>query len=449
MTRSKSKPKASSEVRLQVEYLPIDRIKPFAGNPRRHAASQIALIAASMAHNGNINPLLIDQDTVIIAGEARWEAAKLAGFSLVPAIRIPHLSLAQRRAYRIADNRLAEKAEWSIKDLTVQFELIAMEEPEYDLGLTGFSLDEIDAFNDNSLDPAPAQDEIVPDLADEVVTRLGDRWAAAGHQLICGDATAAGTYQRLLDRERPDMIFADPPYNVRIDGHVSGLGKHHHREFVQASGEMTDAEFQRFLLAFMMQCARFARAGALHYVCIDWAHVQALLAAGSVAYEAYINLCIWAKTNAGMGSLYRSQHELIAIFKKGKLAHRNNVMLGANGRHRSNVWSYAGMNVPSNARDATLGLHPTVKPIALVRDAILDVTRPGDIVLDPFGGSGTTLLAAHRAGRIARLIELDERYCDVILRRITQALGIMPTLVETGEPFDVVAIRRAAEALHG
>jgi DNA modification methylase len=433
---------------LKVEYLPTSKIGVLPGNPRRHSATQIALIAASMAEHGNINPLLIDEDGVVIAGEARLEAARLAGMERVPAIRLRHLTAAQKRLYRIADNRIAEQgSSWSIPDLVAEFGRLEIEMPALDLQLSGFTLDDIDGYRDaqDAAEAASDEDAVPPAEVGPSISRLGDCWAIGPHRLVCGDATSAGTYLKLLGRERADMIFGDPPYNVPIVGHVSGLGKAQHREFVQASGEMSAAEFKQFLLTFMRHCVRFAKPGALHYLCMDWRGLSHLLSAGEAAYGQLINICVWAKSNAGMGSLYRSAHELVAIFKSSKASHRNNVQLGASGRHRTNVWNYPGMTVPSRARSEALAVHPTVKPLALVRDAILDVTVRGDIVLDPFGGSGTTLLAADRIGRLARLIELDPLYCDVILRRAAKALKVEPVLIATDETMDQVSARRAGE----
>jgi DNA modification methylase len=440
-----------TDLSLKVEYLPTSAVRILPGNPRRHSATQIALIAASMVEHGNINPLLIDEDGVVVAGEARLEAARLAGMERVPVIRLRHLTAAQKRLYRIADNRIAEQGSWSIPDLVAEFDRLEIEMPALDLQLSGFTLDDIDGYRD-AQDTAPGtsdEDVVPPRGAGPSVTQLGDGWAIGPHRLVCGDATSAETYLSLLGRERADMIFGDPPYNVPIEGHVSGLGRAKHREFVQASGEMSQAEFKRFILSFMRHCVRFAKPGALHYLCMDWRGLNHLLSAGEATYGELINICVWAKSNAGMGSLYRSAHELVAIFKKSKTKHRNNVQLGAGGRNRTNVWNYPGMTVPSRGRSEALALHPTVKPLALVRDAILDVTGRGDIVLDPFGGSGTTLLAADRIGRLARLIELDPLYCDVILRRAAKALKVEPVLIATGETLDQVESRRAGEAAHG
>lgn len=431
------------DVELDIIYRPLAGLRPYTGNAKLHSRKQIAALARSIASSGFINPILIDEQDEILAGHGRYEAAELAGLTEVPTIRVAHLSAAQKKAYRIADNRLAEAGtSWSLDKLKVEVESILDLDAGFDLELTGFELRDLELKLDATVAAEPDEQDNVPDAASEAVSRVGDLWRIGEHRLLCADARDEASYRQLLGTDRASMVFADPPYNVPIQGHVSGKGKARHREFVQASGEMSDAEFQRFLLDFMLLCARFGKAGALHYICMDWAHLRHLLLAGAAAYDEQINLCVWSKSNAGMGSLYRSQHELVAVFKKGKAPHQNRVELGANGRNRSNVWAYAGMNSFSRERDALLGCHPTVKPLALVRDAILDATARGDIVLDPFGGSGTTLIAAAKVGRVARLLELDPLYCDVVLRRATDTLRIMPTLA-SGETFEAVARQRA------
>ncbi len=404
---------SKGELRLSVSYLALGEIKPYANNPKVHSPKQIAALARSISANGFVNPILVDENNEVIAGHGRLEACKLAGLDEVPVIHLGHLSAAQKKAYRIGDNRLAEiGVEWSFEALEVEADAILTLDVDFDFGSTGFDLDDLERRRDTAAG-ADDFDDDVPVVDTISITRLGDIWQIGEHRLFCGDALQAESYSKVLVRDRAAMIFADPPYNCRIAGNVSGLGKHKHREFAQASGEMTEAEFQRFLLSFMMLCSSFCQAGALHYICMDWRGQRPLLLAANAAYDEQVNLCVWEKSNAGMGSLYRSQHELIAIFKKGTAAHRNNVQLGANGRHRTNIWRYSGMTSPSAERDEALAMHPTVKPVALVRDAILDVTKRGDIILDPFGGSGTTLIAADKVGRVARLIELDQLYCDV------------------------------------
>jgi DNA modification methylase len=275
------------------------------------------------------------------------------------------------------------------------------------------------------------------------VTRPGDVWSIGRHRLICGDATVPKTYERLLGKARAQMVFTDPPYNVPIGGHVCGLGKTQHREFAMASGEMSEAEFTEFLTTAFRQLAAFSVDGAIHYQCIDWRHMREMLAAGHAAYTELKNLCVWAKTNGGMGSLYRSKHELVFVFKSGTAAHINNVELGKHGRYRTNVWSYPGINSFGASR-GDLDLHPTVKPLALVADAIRDCSHRKAIVLDAFAGSGTTLIAAEKTGRSGYGIEIDPHYCDVIIRRLDRLCGLQAVLQATGQTFAEVEAERSS-----
>lgn len=443
-------PGPNNKAELKVVDQSLAAVRPFPGNPKIHGKRQLAALSKSIMTMGFLNPILVDEKGEILAGHGRYEAARLAGLERVPTIEIAHLTPAQKKAYRIADNRLSEiDASWSMERLTQEVADILTLDADFDLGLTGFDADELEL----KLDVADGQendgdDDDVPAPATHAVSALGDLWLIGEHRLLCGDALEEQSYRHLMDGDRAAMVFADSPYNVPINGHVSGLGKHRHREFLQGAGEMSEAAFQQFLLRFMLHCGRYARKGALHYLCMDWRHIGLLLNAGGVAYDDLVNLCVWVKSNGGMGSLYRSQHELVAVFKHGKGPHRNNVMLGASGRNRTNVWNYAGMNSPSAERDEALAMHSTVKPLALVLDAILDVTARGDIVLDPFGGSGTTLIAADKCGRVARLIELDPLYCDVILGRAARALCVAPRLADTGETMAEVAARRGVPG-HG
>ncbi len=439
---SKAK-KNASKWQASVNYRDVASLKPYENNPKTHNEVQIRALARSVAEHGFVNPVLIDAKGVIIAGYARAEAAKLAGLEQVPTITLAHLTSAQQRAYRIADNRLAEiGSAWSIDKLNLEVEAILELDTDFDLGITGFTARDLHLGLDVAVANTDSVEPEVPPVAAIAVSQLDDLWRIGEHALLCGDALKDESYTTLLDRERVDMMFSDPPYNVPIQGHVSGKGKTKHREFVAASGEMDPAEFHQFLLQYLRQAVRVSKPGSLHYACMDWRHIAALLCAGAVAFDELKNLCVWAKSQGGMGSLYRSQHELVAVFKKGGAAHTNNVELGKNGRNRSNVWSYAGMNSFSAERDEALTLHPTVKPLALVRDAILDASNRDDLVLDPFGGSGTTLLAADACRRRARLIELDPLYCDVIIRRAQKALGLAATLASTGQSFDAVTAER-------
>lgn len=278
------------------------------------------------------------------------------------------------------------------------------------------------------------------------VSRLGDIWELGRHRLICGDARDAEVMQRLLKNEQADMVFTDPPYNVPIDGHVCGLGSVKHREFAMAAGEMSEAEFTGFLENSCRAMARVMRDGAIAFVCMDWRHMGELLAAGRAAFTEFKNLVVWNKSNGGMGAFYRSKHELIFVFKHGTAPHTNSFGLGDSGRYRTNVWDYAGISSISASRGDELAMHPTVKPVALIADAIKDCSRRGEIILDPFAGSGTTLIAAEKTGRSARLVELDPLYCDTIVRRWEQLIGKRATLAACGTAFEDVAALRGADA---
>lgn len=433
---------------LHIEYLELDILVPRVSNPRTHSADQIAQIARSIERFGFTNPLLIDEAGGIVAGHGRVLAAKQLGLTNLPCVRLASMSEAEIRAYVIADNRLAENAGWDRELLAIEFAYLDELDLDFDLTITGFDLPEIDMLLDEharaGAGDADHDDDVPGPLDGPAVTRAGDVWLIGEHRLICGDALELRTYQGLMGNERAQVVFTDPPYNVRISGHVSGLGKVQHREFAQASGEMSRDEFTRFLAQALGLMASHAVDGSLHYICMDWRHMGELLEAGDASYSELKNLCVWAKTNGGMGSLYRSQHELVFVFKAGDGAHINNIELGKHGRNRTNLWTYQGVNSFGEGR-SDLALHPTVKPVALVADAIRDASHRGQIVLDPFAGSGSTLIAAERTGRRARAIELDPLYCDVIAARMAQVCGLEARLEASGESFEHVATRRAQE----
>jgi len=392
--------------RLKIELIPIGTLTPYAHNARTHSRRQIRKIAKSIEKFGFVNPILIGDDLTIIAGHGRVKAAKLLGHKKVPALRLSHLSDTERRAYVLADNKLALDAGWDREMLVL--ELQSLIDLGFEVELTGFETPEIDVLLDEAAQAAAdaGREDDVPGISEgPAVSRPGDLWILGSHRLLCGDAREQSSIDALLGNERADVVFTDPPYNVPIAGNVSGKGRIKHREFAMASGEMSEAEFIEFLKATLGPAAAASRDGAVHFVCIDWRHTAELQAAARNIYGAALNLCVWTKTNGGMGSLYRSQHELVFVFRVGRKEHRNNVELGKHGRNRTNVWRYAGVNTFGTDRLDELSLHPTVKPVAMVADAIRDVTRHGEIVLDPFSGSGTTLIAAEKTGRCARCIE--------------------------------------------
>jgi len=419
----------------QILLQPVSALKPYAGNARKHTKSQIAKLATAIEEFGFVAPILVDAAGGILAGHARLEAAKRLKMPQVPTLRVEHLSDAQKRAYIIADNRLAELAQWDQKLLVKEIEVLI--DLDFPVEVTGFSTPEIDGLL-RVIDEDEAVEELDPSIA--VVSRLGDLWQLGSHRLYCGDSTLAASYATVLGEHRARVVFTDPPYNVPIVGHVSGSGKH--GEFAMASGEMSAEQFTAFLTTIVEHLAAFSLDGSLHFVCMDWRHMSELLAAGEAHYAELKNLCIWNKDNGGMGSLYRSKHELIFLFKNGKGAHVNNIELGRHGRNRTNVWSYPGATSMSKRRSKDLEMHPTVKPIAMVADALLDCSNRDDIVLDPFGGSGSTLMAAQATGRRAALIELDPKYVDVTVRRFLDRTGQQPVHARTGLTFDEIAAQR-------
>ncbi len=420
----------------------ISQIKPYANNNRVHAAKNIDKLKASVAKFGFVTPILLDGSGTIIAGHGRYEAAKALGLKSVPTVVADHLSDAEVRALRIADNKLAELSDWNEAALQIEFaELMDLSldgELDFDLGITGFETAEIDIIIDGADEAAKTETETVetPDPAAPVVTKPGDLWVLGDHRIFCGDALQAQSYDTLLEGESPQMVFTDPPYNVPVNGHVRCGTGGDHREFAMASGEMSDSEFRGFLSDAINRLYDYLPGGGIAMICMDWRHIEELIASGKAGGFDLINLCVWNKTNGGMGSLYRSKQELVCIFKKPGAPHINNVELGKHWRNRTNVWDYAGVNSFGAGREADLADHPTVKPTALVADAIMDVSHRGDVVLDAFGGSGATLLAAEKTGRRARLVELDPTYVDVAIRRWQEMTGESAVHSVTGQSFD-------------
>lgn len=416
-------------------------LRPYSGNARTHSRQQLKQIARSIERFGFTNPVLVSDAGEIIAGHGRVEGAKLLGWNCVPTIALSHLSAAERRAYVLADNKLALNAGWDREVLAI--ELQALIDIDFDLELTGFSLAEIDLTIDEAGNANPTQRDEPEDAAvapaGPAITQLGMIWELGRHRLICGDARDPKAFEQLMAGDKADLVFTDPPYNVAIDGHVCGSGAIKHREFAFASGEMSRVQFTSFLSTTLSNTAAVMRDGAIAYVCMDWRHIGELLAAGDAAFTEMKNLVVWNKTNAGMGTFYRSKHELIFVFKQGAAKHTNSFGLGETGRYRSNVWDYPGISSLGAARIAELAMHPTVQPVALVADALRDCSRRGEIVLDCFGGSGSTLIAAENTGRRSRLIEFDPLYCDTIVRRWQEYTGKQASNAASGQLFDGIA----------
>jgi len=440
---------SKQSLNLKIVYRQIDTVKLDPANPRRHSKKQVRQIANSIEAFGLITPILIDRNGNVIAGHGRLLACRLLGITEVPTLCLDHLTPAQARAFMIADNRLTEIATWDDRLLAQQLKDLSLIGLDFNIEDTGFEMGEIDLRIASLEDPPEATDDpadVLPDVpAGLPLSKLGDVWVLGRHRVLCGNALDPASFMTLMGDERAAMVFTDPPYNVPIDGHASGLGAIHHRDFPMASGEMGRSEFIAFLGQACRNLAAFSADGALTYLCMDWRHIDELLAAAREVYGGPINLCVWTKTNAGMGSLYRSQHELVFVFKQGRGSHRN-VQLGQFGRNRSNVWHYPGAN--SFARGGEegnlLALHPTVKPVAMVADAILDCSARGDIVLDAFLGSGTTVIAAERSGRRCYGLELDPAYVDTIIRRWQALTSGSARHAASGRGFDDLA--REAEA---
>jgi DNA modification methylase len=429
MPKPNRAPRRADERRLVL--LHIRDLQPNRSNARTHSRQQVEEIARSIDKFGFNNPVLIDRDNHIIAGHGRVEAARLLGLVRIPALRIEHLSPAEKRAYVLADNRLAEKAGWDEEVLAIELqELINL---DFNLELTGFSAGEIDAL----LGAQDSDDEDADDVCQEhepshAVTQAGDCWRAGAHLLLCGDARDQASYKRLMAGEKAAYAITDPPYNIQIDKNAVGHGRIRYREFAFASGELSSAEFTAFLGDVFRQIRHQTVQGAICAAFIDWKHMPEMLVAGQKNFLELKNLCVWVKPSGGMGSFYRSQHELVFVWKCSRGKHVNNFELGQHGRTRTNVWEYTGSSF--NTASAQ-GLHPTPKPVGLIADAIQDCSRRGDLILDPFCGSGTILLAAERTGRAARTIEIDPLYCDLAIRRWQTRTGQSAIHVESGASF--------------
>ncbi len=419
-------------------------------NPHRvrtHSKKQIRKIARSYDVSGTLAPVIVDENWMILAGHARVEACRVAGRAEVPVVQVFDASEAQKRNFLIADNRIGEDAGWDRQKLALDLPELALlfREADFDLTDTGFEVAEIDQFTvdfeDQAADPDDEIDESI--LSAPPVLRMGDLVQLGDHRLLVADAREVAALDRLQDGLVAAAAFMDPPYNRRAR-EIGGRGQIQHDEFAFASGEMSDAEFVIFLVEALGNAIRISEKGAVHFVCIDWQHVNDLVTAGEGIYGAQLNLVVWNKTNAGQGGLYRSQHELIGVFRVGDEPHRDNVQKGRFGRNRSNVWTYPGANTFRSGRLQDLAAHPTVKPTALVADAIKDVTRRGDVVLDTFVGSGTTILAGEKVGRRVLAMEIEPTYADVAVRRWQAMTGRDAVHVDTGLTFEALGASRNA-----
>ncbi len=419
--------------RLEITYKNPSELKPNKRNARTHGKKQVHQIAQSINLLGFNNPVLVDSDDVIIAGHGRVLAAIELSLKSVPTICLSHMTAAQVRAYIIADNKLAEQAGWDNEILKIELDYLMNLDLDFDATITGFDIPDIDLIiNSEAIEDAKKEkddpvDEVPEESEVEKRVSLGDLWQLGNHKLFCGDAIKNESFKTLMGNELAGVVFCDDPYNVKIKGNVTT--KNIHDEFQMASGEMSKQTFTEFLRTAFENLAEYSVEGSIHFHCMDFRHMQEILDAGFSVYSELKNLCIWDKGTGGMGSLYRSQHELVFVFKNGTALHINNVELGVHGRYRTNVWKYRGMHASNPEASDLLKLHPTVKPVAMIMDAILDVSNPGDIVLDSFAGSGSTLLAAERTKRKAHIIEIEPKYCNVILYRWEKLTGKKAELV--------------------
>ena len=434
-----------------IEYIPVEALKPDPYNARKHPESQIDLLAASIRQFGFVGAITVDEGNIIISGHGRHAAAVRVGMDVVPCIRVTHLTAKAKMALALADNRLGELSVWDEAALASQLAQLLAPDLDFDFEVTGFDTVDADRLlgpepdpigrksgtGDFSLDP----DDNLPRLVTEgpSVSQPGDMWDLGVHRVLHGDALDPRSYEVLLCGDVATQIVTDPPYNVPNRGHVSSRP---FREFPMAAGEMSPKEFGGFLTRAFSLAVAMARDGAIFHVFMDWHHLAEMQMAIKDAGLEVKNLCVWAKPSAGMGSFYRSQHELIFVLKHGTAKHINNFELGARGRNRSNVWRYPAVRGIRRGVNDPDGGHPTVKPVALVMDAIRDCSRRHDIVLDPFGGSGTTLIAAERVGRRGRLIEFDGHYVDLIIRRWQAVVKRTATRASDGQPFDQIAAAR-------
>lgn len=425
-----------------------DSLTAYKANARTHNKRQIKQIAQSIKNFGFLNPILIDEDGQIIAGHGRWLAAKLLELSTVPTLLISHLTATEKRAYILADNRLAELSGWDREILAT--ELQDLIDLEFDTQLTGFETAQIDFILEEAREASEDEgsSDLIPAYVDDAaISRPGDLWQLDQHRVLCADAREVTAYERLLEGRKAAFAFVDPPYNVPIDGHVCGSGRIRHRDFAMACGEMSEREFTAFLETIFRHLVAHTVPGSIHDICMDWRHLPEMLAAGRAAYTELKNLCVWNKKSPGHGSFYRSQHELVFVWKNGSAPHINNFELGQHGRTRTNIWDYVGLAAMQRGRAEQLAMHPTVKPVALVSDAIKDCSRRGDIILDPFAGSGTVMIAAERTGRKACALEIDPHYVDVAIKRWQIYTGKQAIHAENGLPFEEVEAARGSNRM--
>lgn len=416
-----------------------DKLRASKRNPKLHPEKQIHMLMGSINQFGPTAPILCDEKGRVLAGHGRLEAMKRLKLKKVP-VRIIHgLSKTEKRAYLIADNKLAQLGKWDSVMLEEEVEKLLQD--NFNIEYTGFTTAEIDQMIGSPLAQLEDRAQLMAiDLSPNIVSVGGDLWICGHHRLYCGSALENSSYSKLLEKQVADLCFTDPPYNVSTN-FISGKGKHKHEDFPMASGELSIEGFTSFLSKTFKHIFEHTSPSATIFSCMDWRHMREILEAGEKHFGSLAQLCVWVKDNGGMGSFYRSQHELVFAFRKGSSGHINNFGLGGI-RYRTNVWSYPGSNTFKGRGQELLKLHPTVKPFSLVADAIRDCSHRNSIVLDPFCGSGTILVAAEATGRRARAIELDGRHVDTAVRRWQRFTGQEAILAGTTKTFSEISERR-------
>jgi DNA modification methylase len=426
---------------MRIVPRPIEALTPGPNRTRETTAQLLESTIRSIKKFGIVLPILIDAQDFIVAGHTLWEAAKSLGLETIECRIVEHLDPIELEALSLALNRIGEIGKFDLAKLRDR--MIAIESHGIELISTGFTLPEIGQIKVMPLPEETEQEEGDSAPTGIPLTRLGDLYSLGSHKLLCGDALAATSYQRVLEDDLPSAVFSDPPYNCKIEGFVGGLGKHKHKDFAMFAGQESTEEFHQFLATYLNHCRDCCAVGAVVFACMDWRQIDVLLDAGRVAGLHRINMAVWNKGSGGMGGLYRSAHEIVAVFCTAKSPAVNNVALGVHGRDRTNVWTYAGANRSGSSAGKALADHPTPKPVELVVDALLDVTHPGDIVLDPFIGSGTTIIAGEQSGRRVCGIELDPQYVDRTIRRWEELTGKNAIHIESGLTFAELSVERA------
>lgn len=426
-------------IRLKIEYVSPAQVTAERRSHHKHSKALIKKLAAGIDRSGPILPLIVDEALGLVLGHERLEAMLLLGLEEVPVIRVGHLTEEQLQLFRLFEEKIATEFDWDDEALALTFAELRLAEPELNLTDSGFSIGEIDALEGRISTEAlnDLDDVLEPDSKQEPISRVGELWLCGRHRVICGDSTDPAVIENLAGGARITQVIADAPYNLPTKAFSSGS----HDDFAMAAGEMNPEQFTSFISRFFLAALPNLRDGALIYTFMDWRHIVELIAGADAAGLSYKQLLVWVKSSAGMGSFYRSAHELVGVFKYGNAPAINNIELGKHGRNRSNVLSYPGV-MASGGRGKALAAHPTIKNIALIADLLLDASAPGDAILDSFGGSGTTLIAAEKMDRVAYLCELAPGYVDVTLER-WRNLGLdEPVLAATGQTFTEVAAER-------